>query len=198
MMTLTSTAIILAAGFSTRMGQCKASLPWHEGQTLLSYQVNQFCQVGVQPIVVLGGHNAYAQGTRLSSCAVAINPDPSQGKVSSILTGLSQLPEQWDALFIASVDQPRPASVYQHLLDAFEHSRAPITLPTYGQRTGHPALFARDLLPQLKAIREETCGLRQVVQDHRNAVDYVSMNAPIVLTDLNTPTLYRDALVAHR
>ncbi|MGY2754216.1 CTP:molybdopterin cytidylyltransferase MocA, partial [Thermostichus sp. MS-CIW-21] len=50
-------ALILAAGFSTRMGEPKAFLPWKDGQTLLSYQIFQWRQAGFQPWVVLGSQH---------------------------------------------------------------------------------------------------------------------------------------------
>ena len=57
-------AIILAAGYSTRMGVCKTTLPWHNNQTLLRYQAEQFLQANITPIIVLGSHNAH----RKSDC----------------------------------------------------------------------------------------------------------------------------------
>lgn len=196
-------AIILAAGFSTRMGQCKASLPWHNGTTLLTYQIEQFHQAGVAPIVVLGAHNAHQQEQCPPDCTVAINPDAAQGKVSSILTGLNLLPDDWDAVFISAVDQPRPAGVYQEMLAAFEQGRSLITIPVWGtapeeklrQKAGHPPLFSRALLPDLLAIRDETLGLRNVIQTHRSAVDYLALPSPSIVLDLNTPNLYEKAFI---
>ncbi|MEH1821619.1 MAG: NTP transferase domain-containing protein [Nostoc sp.] len=54
-------AIVLAAGKSTRMGTCKTSLPWHEGKTLLTYQLEQWLSVAFNPVVVLGLHNSNKQ-----------------------------------------------------------------------------------------------------------------------------------------
>ncbi|MEL6321830.1 MAG: NTP transferase domain-containing protein, partial [Cyanobacteria bacterium J06626_14] len=97
-------AIILAAGMSSRMGQCKATLPWRTDLTLLAYQIQEFRTVDVVPIVVLGAHNAHLrQAANIPSTAcVTINPTPSQGKVSSIFQGLRCLPEQWDVVFISA------------------------------------------------------------------------------------------------
>lgn len=201
------TAIVLAAGFSTRMGQCKASLPWGTGQSLLAYQVTQFLAAGVAPLVVLGSHNADLKDTCPSACAIAINPTPSQGKVSSILTGLEFLSEGWesegwDGVFISAVDQPRPAWVYERLVQAFqaarlETRRSPlITAPTHQGRMGHPLLFSSELLSQLQSIREETLGLRRVVQQYAPSIRSVDVGTSIVLTDLNTPERYHAALAA--
>lgn len=196
-------AIILAAGFSTRMGQCKASLPWHNSTTLLTYQIEQFHQAGIASIVVLGAHNAHQRAHCPSHCTVTLNPDSSQGKVSSILTGLNQLPDEWDGVFISAVDQPRPTEVYRELLVAFKGGRSPITIPLWRdssderghQRPGHPPLFSRTLLPDLLGIRDETLGLRHVIQTYRDATHYLPMTSPTILLDLNTPELYKRAFI---
>ena len=50
-------AILLAAGESRRMGSLKALLPWH-GSTLLAHQIASLRQAGVDPVVVVLGHEA--------------------------------------------------------------------------------------------------------------------------------------------
>ncbi|MFW6057757.1 MAG: nucleotidyltransferase family protein, partial [Persicimonas sp.] len=49
------TAIILAAGESSRMGRPKALLEWR-GQTLLARLLDITRQAGLAPLVVLGAH----------------------------------------------------------------------------------------------------------------------------------------------
>lgn len=183
-------AIVLAAGASTRMGRCKATLPWHDGQTLLTYQCRQWRLVGVTPLVVLGPHNAHLPKAEADPIQVVINPQPGRGKTSSILAGLQALPPDVGAIAIAAVDQPRPAWVYQRLLESYGRSPTGITLPIYQGRLGHPVIFAPPLLPQLLAIREETLGLRQVLQTCSDQLQPVDCGSPTVLCDINTPAAY--------
>ncbi len=138
--------MILAAGYSTRMGQCKALLPWINGTTLLSYQVGQLVAVGITPIVVLAPHNSNLCTEELRSQQLANqqwhyiiteNPQPQRGKTTSILTGLAALPHTVESLIISAVDQPRTADVYRHLLQAhLSATDALITLPIHQQRVG--------------------------------------------------------------
>jgi molybdenum cofactor cytidylyltransferase len=185
---MTWAAIVLAAGLSTRMGQCKTTLPW-QGQTLLTYQLAQWQAAQVQPIVVLGPHNAHRQADCGGSAV--INPDPSRGKASSVLTGLATLSSDVTGIFISAIDQPRPATLYQQLITAHQQHRPDITAPCYAGKLGHPLLFDGRLLPQLLAISDETLGIRAVVQqvkqgDRLYRVSY----SEIVLVDLNTPERY--------
>jgi molybdenum cofactor cytidylyltransferase len=51
------TAVLLAAGESTRMGQLKALLPW-QGKTLLQHQVDTLIEARCREVVVVLGHRA--------------------------------------------------------------------------------------------------------------------------------------------
>ncbi len=187
-------AIILAAGASTRMGTCKASLPWLEGKTLLSYQVEQWLIADITPIVVLGSHNAHHQNDCPKGSRVVINSFSSQGKTSSILTGLKLLPQYFEVVAVSAVDQPRSTEVYQKLFKEHRHYTAMITAPSYKGRLGHPLFFSNKLLPYLENIREETAGLRQVVQEFYSVIQKVEFDTPDVLADLNTPESYKTFL----
>lgn len=186
-------ALVLAAGASSRMGTCKASLPWRNGKSLLSYQVEQLSLAKIVPIVVLGLHN-FKQTQLPEGTIVAINHHPSAGKVSSILTGLKHVP-QFDCLFISAVDQPRSSWIYQRLLQAHLSSPSvPITAPLYQGKLGHPLLFSASVRSHLENISEANLGLRQVVQTFYRQIQRVNFDTPEVLLDLNTPQAYQAAL----
>ncbi|MCS6814177.1 MAG: nucleotidyltransferase family protein [Cyanobacteria bacterium] len=190
-------SIILAAGLSTRMGRCKASLPWIGGKPLLIYQVEQLTQAGILPIVVLGTHNVSEWTQVLTTCTIVVNPYPHHGKTSSILLGLAALSGNVDSLFISAVDQPRPAWIYQTILDAHNaHGYASITVPVCRDRRGHPPLFSHCLLPNLTAIREDTLGLRQILHEFSAAVHTIEVNSTDIFLDLNTPETYHAEFLA--
>ncbi|MEM6449979.1 MAG: nucleotidyltransferase family protein [Cyanobacteria bacterium P01_D01_bin.105] len=184
-------SIILAAGFSTRMGVCKTTLPWDNNQTLLYYQTEQFLQAGIMPVVVLGRHNAHRQ----ADCAVGTDvvvkaADDDESKARSILTGLSRLPKTASTITISAVDQPRPASVYQALMRAYQQKKAPITAPCYDNKLGHPILFSHRLRFQLESINDESLGLRQVIRAAYADIYRVPFSTPEVLIDINDKATY--------
>ena len=103
-------AILLAAGESTRMGRQKALLPW-EGTTLLEYQLAQLAAVDeIREIIVVTGHEP-DRITEIASAAertrVAHNAAYRTGKVSSIKAGLAAVSPDADAILLLAVDQPR-------------------------------------------------------------------------------------------
>lgn len=184
-------AIILAAGFSTRMGTCKTTLPWRNHQSLLRYQTEQFLQANITPIVVLGSHNADRQADCPLGARVVIKADSQRGKTSTILAGLECLPQNLSTITISAVDQPRSASIYQTLLQAYRQEQALITAPCYLGKLGHPVLFSHRLLPDLKQISDSTLGLRKLIQDWQANIKKVEFAGPEVLIDINDPATYR-------
>jgi molybdenum cofactor cytidylyltransferase len=187
-------AIVLAAGSSTRMGSCKAALPWLNGKSLLSYQIEQLLLADITPVVVLGMHNCDRQQDCSPATRIAINPCAGNGKVSSILTGLQHLPETLAGLLISAIDQPRPAWVYQTLVQAQIAATAPIATPTYQGKSGHPLLMSNHVLPLLQTLSEETLGLRRIVKTFDSTMQRVEFETPTVLLDLNTPEQYQTGL----
>ncbi|MGE5657094.1 MAG: nucleotidyltransferase family protein [Actinomycetota bacterium] len=184
-----SWAIILAAGNSTRMGICKAGLPWLDGKTLLGYQVQQWLSIGVIPVVVLGSHNTHRQQDCPPETLIVINPNSRTGNSSSIGVGLQQIPE-FEVLVISAVDEPRPAWVYQKLLKIHQEREALITAPTYQEKMGHPLLFSKQLRSDLASIQKVSLGLQKFVEDWQEQIQKVEIGTPVVLMDINTPTRY--------
>ena len=190
-------AILLAAGESRRMGSLKALLPW-QGSTLLAYQIASLRQAGVDPVVVVLGHEAGRLKPEVEGkegVIWVVNPDYWQGKTTSIKVGLSALGTgQPSAILILNVDQPRSAETIRHLLQQHRDGGRSITIPRYRGKGGHPIVVDSALLEELKSIDEESLGMKAVVRRHQEATLLVEMDTPEVLWDLNTPEQYQAAL----
>ena len=190
-------AILLAAGESRRMGSLKALLPW-QGSTLLAYQIASLRQAGVDPVVVVLGHEAGQLKPEVEGkegVVWRLNPDYWQGKTTSIKVGLNALgPGQPSAILILNVDQPRSAETIGHLLQQHRDGGRSITIPRYRGKGGHPIVVDSALLEELKSIDEESLGVKAVVRRHQEATLLVEMDTPEVLWDLNTPEEYQAAI----
>ena len=187
-------AILAAAGESTRMGRAKPLLPWR-GMTLVEYQIASLIEGGVEEVMVVLGHSAgdvepYVKDPRARS---VLNPAYRRGKATSIVTGLRDIGRAADGILLLAVDQPRPAEIIAMVLSAHEKGDALITAPRYQGRGGHPPVFAAALRPELEAITEEAEGIRRVFRAHRDEVNEVAIDDPIVCLDLNTPEDYEAA-----
>ena len=150
------------------MGELKALLPW-DGRPLLQYAVDQLIASPVKRVAVVLGHQEPALRAllpRSSRLLVVDNPAYREGKVSSILAGVAALPPEGHVL-VLGVDQPRPASLLTRVIAGAPGGRGPITVASYGERRGHPVIFAPALRAELLALEEATEGLRAVAAPPR-------------------------------
>ena len=206
--TLFTSAILLAAGVSRRMGTLKALLDW-DGRPLIIHQIVALRAAGADEVVVVLGHRSDELRARIGANAdvyaignvrCAENPDYGLGKTTSIKVGLRALGAANDpqgSILMLNVDQPRSAAVIGQVLRAHHDNRdALITIPTCQGKGGHPIAVSRTLLPELLTIDEATQGMRAVAQRHRPATRRVELGAPELLWDVNTPEQYRAALAA--
>ncbi|MFZ0611019.1 MAG: DVU_1551 family NTP transferase [Desulfobacterales bacterium] len=136
-------ALILAAGFSQRMGDFKPLLDLG-GLTVVERVIRLFRSTGVQCVLVVVGHRAQEVIPLIETCgARAIsNTQYEKGMFSSVAVGVAALDEKTRAFFVLPVDIPlvRPATV-RDLLAAFPAGDAAICHPTFGGRRGHPPLI---------------------------------------------------------
>ena len=187
-------AILTAAGESTRMGRPKPLLPWH-GVTLLEYQIRTLTDAGVAQVVVVLGHQAelfapYAKGPGVRS---VVNPQYRLGKTTSIKAGLQSIAPDADGILLLAVDQPRTKEIISTLIRAHLESDALIISPRYQGHGGHPLIFSFSLKEELERISEERQGLREVFQAHRGHISEVELDDPLVRLDINTPEDYEAA-----
>lgn len=203
-----TSAILLAAGVSRRMGTLKALLDW-QGRPLIMHQIVALREAGVDEVVVVLGHRADELQARIGAnrdvydaggARCAINPEYAQGKTTSIKAGLRAVESTSNArgtILLLNVDQPRSAPVIRRVLDAHcNGDGALITIPTCGGKGGHPIAISRSLHGELLEIDEATQGIRAVVLRHQEQTRRVELGAEELLWDVNTPEQYRAALTA--
>jgi molybdenum cofactor cytidylyltransferase len=186
--------LLLAAGESTRMGRSKPLLDW-DGGKLIEYQIRELLAGGVDEVIVVLGHRAdevrpLVEG---SGARWVLNSAYREGRAGSIRTGASAVPDNAVAVVVLNVDQPRSRSIVRAVLDGHLATGNVITTPAYAGRHGHPAVFAGELLPELRSVDEASEGLRAVNRRHADRRSEVAIDDPSVLLDLNLPTDYESA-----
>jgi molybdenum cofactor cytidylyltransferase len=202
------TAVILAAGESSRMGSPKALVPFR-GQTFLARLLDI---AGAQPKseiagvrVVLGSHaGEITAALGIDPEIVVLNPDWEQGQLSSIQAAIRSLDagdstrqpgeDETDGIILFLVDHPLiSATVVASLIAEFHKSGEPIVLPTFRGKRGHPVIFAKRLFRELLDAPAEK-GARAVVWAHAAEVLEVPTDEEGVLLNLNDPDTLRRAL----
>jgi molybdenum cofactor cytidylyltransferase len=190
------TAIILAAGLSTRMGKPKPLLPWGS-QTVIEHILTILLDCPVDTIIVVAGHQHDAVERRLAGRPVTVvyNADYAAGEMlSSLQAGLRSAPPPTEAALIVLGDQPAlERSVVERLVAAFRGGQGRIIVPSYQMRRGHPLLIDRRYWTDILALGTGQT-LRDFMQSAREAIYHVNVTVPDVLQDMDTPDDYRRAL----
>ncbi len=190
------TALILAAGLSSRMGEFKPLLPLG-GTTVIGKAIESFRNAGVEDIIVVAGFAAERLIPVLQKHQVGwvINHEYEQGMYSSLRAGVRKLSDSCEAFFVLPADYPfvLPATVIA-LLNAFRlcEERKLIFRPSYRGRRGHPPLISAGMVPFLLDF-DEAGGLRQLLSRHAEETLNVDCDDPGILADLDCQEDYRNA-----
>lgn len=187
-------SIVLAAGQSTRMGgNPKALLDW-DGEPLVSYQVRQLVEAGVDEVIVVLGYRADEVRRKLSGmqCRVMVNARYFAGRAGSLRIGAKAVNRDADAIVVLNVDQPRPAEFIRELIEAHDPAKA-ATRPAKDGEHGHPVIVSGRLRAELMEATDEDQGLRGVLQRHADEIADIPVTDPRATIDVNTEEEYAAA-----
>lgn len=190
-------AIILAAGDSTRMGSPKALLPVPGGPAFVSAIVKTLAAAAISDIVIVTGRDhdrvveALQRDTLSAVARVVRNPDPGRGQLSSLWAGMDAVvSSSTEAIIMTLVDVPLvAAATVRRVIDEWQRTRAPIVRPARGGRHGHPVIFDRVLFDELRQAPLDA-GAKVVVRAHASAIVDVEVDDEGSLTDVDTPADY--------
>ncbi|MEJ2600834.1 MAG: nucleotidyltransferase family protein [Anaerolineales bacterium] len=185
-------AVVLAAGRSVRMGQPKMVLPWGDS-TVIGRVVRVLRQARIQPVVVVTGGARQQVEAVLSESEVqfVFNPRFAQDEMLvSLQAGMCTLGEDIDALLVVLGDQPQiELDTVRAILERYRLRRAPLVVPSFKMRRGHPWLVERRLWRAILDLGPDKT-MRDLLNMHADQIDYIKVDTPSVLRDLDTPEDY--------
>ncbi len=187
------TAVVLAAGQSTRMGANKLLLPWAAG-TVLGQTLQHVRQSAVTDMLVVTGHEAekVTAVAQVAGAATLHNPAVAQGgeMITSLQVALRHLPEEVTAVLVVLGDQPLvPPETINALLYAHYQGAGDLIAPVYQGQRGNPVLLGRRYFGELLAL-PPTAAPRDVLRRHAGALHLVEVGTPTILQDLDSPEEY--------
>ena len=187
--------VILAAGESSRMGTDKALLSWR-GTTFLGGAIEV---LGPQTdlVIVVGGKNAPHLEPLVDTAGayLIVNREPQRGQFSSLRLGVQEVLNRGrDAAIIALVDRPPASAATIALLKQRFQERAAegiwAVVPRYGDRNGHPLVVGREMIHAFLSA-PVTATAREVEHANQRRIDYVTVDDPLVVLNVDTPEDYQ-------
>lgn len=160
-----TSAVVLAAGESKRMGQPKPLLDWG-GIPIVRHVAQVFADGGASEVIIVVGCNAHAIARAAGPPAlaggiplrIAENPNWILGMSSSAATGARACNDGAEQILICPVDLPllRSANIAA-LISAFAalrraHPGCTAAVAAHAGRRGHPAIISAALRPALEQL----------------------------------------------
>ncbi len=159
--------IILAAGFSRRLGRPKQNLLL-QGVPLLARAVRTVFEAGLSPILVVVREPAHAHQLKSFPVQIVVNEEAAEGMASSIRAGVRALEGRvvHGAVFL-TCDQPLLRADH---LRALVREPARVTASAYARRVGIPAYFPVSSFPSLLLLTGDA-GARGLLHDAATITD---------------------------
>jgi molybdenum cofactor cytidylyltransferase len=185
------TAVIPAAGQSTRMGRNKLLLPWGR-TTVLEQTLANIAASAVHNVIVVTGYDPEPVTALATAAGVPVlhNPGYAAGMITSIQTAVRQIDPAVAAVLVVLGDQPLVGpDVIDTLLAAYASSPQGLVAPYHNGERGNPVLIDRRYFPELMALPIGSAP-RLLLQHHSDDIRKVMVGTPVILYDLDRPEDY--------
>ena len=184
-------AIILSAGFSSRMGSFKPLLPI-SGRAAIMHLLDSFIEAGISDIKVITGYRGKEIEKALAGYNVDIvqNPQYEKGMYTSVQKGVAAISPKQQAFFILPVDYPliRPESIRKMAL-YWPLVQKKIVYPVFEERKGHPPLISTALIPEILA-GDQPEGLRSILRKYREDSCLLEVDDYFINMDMDNKSDY--------
>jgi len=171
------------------MGEVKALLPL-DGVPAVLRVAGSYAAVGVEPVVVLGGHaDRIAAVLTDGRVRHVVNRDFAAGMYSSVRRGVQALPDDTSAFFVHPVDCALVRPETLGLIARSADFGAAVTYPVHGGARGHPPLVAARLRDTI-AASDPDGGLQALLRSHGPAAADVAVGDPHILFDMDDRAAY--------
>jgi molybdenum cofactor cytidylyltransferase len=185
-------AIILAAGYSSRMGDFKPLLPLN-GRPVIANSIESFRKAGITDIRVVVGYRAHdlipvIEGLGLTPI---LNEKFDSGMFSSVQAGLSASAHDIEGFFLLPADTPLVKSdTIEILIEKYLECKCSVINPTFLGRKGHPPFISKKCF---RAILDQDISgnLRSVLQQFKQDACNVPCIDQGILLDMDTPVDYQ-------
>ena len=187
-------AIVLAAGSGVRFGGAKLTTPWR-GRPLIDWALAAAFEAPVRAIWVVTGADpevawaARTFATRHGAVArlnIVQARDHAEGVAASLVAGLAAMPRDAAGAFVFLGDMPAvPPDIATKLANALG-GEVLACAPVFGDRRGHPVLFASALFDELSTLTGDR-GARAVLDGLGHGLALIEALDDGVLHDVDRP-----------
>lgn len=186
-------AVVLAAGTSSRMeGRHKLLLPVG-GRPVIRHTVKQVLAAAPQEVVVVTGYKGRDVGAALADLPIELQPNLryEEGQMVSVAVGVGALAKATDVVMVCLGDMVLLRTQdYLDLVAAYEaQAECSIVIPYYRGERGNPIAFAVSYAPEVIA-GERKLGCRKLANAYPDETYRFEVDHDRYTTDMDTPDDY--------
>lgn len=182
-------AIILAAGFSRRMGENKLLMSIGE-EVILQRVIRKIKKSNISNIILVAREDTVINLGITEGIKVVKNEFAILGQSYSIKLGLDKSDLDNNFMFFCG-DQPFIDSYsINKLIDISFKSKDNIIIPRVKDKIGSPIIFPKDLKGELESLKGDVGG-KEVIKNNKDKVKYVDLDNELFLQDIDTLEDYK-------
>lgn len=189
-----TSAIILSAGNSERMGRHKALLSFDSQRTFVQKIAETYANAGVGQIIVVVNGELYkliqeSDITLSVKVKLVINANPETGRFFSLQTGVKLL-DSGNSCFFQNIDNPFTSEAV--LREIIVHKdKADVILPAFQNRSGHPVLINNSVVQKIMLYKTSDIRIDKFLNTFETVkVETADRN---ILLNINSKEEYRAA-----
>lgn len=179
-------AILLAAGSSSRMKGENKLMKKIKGKPLIQHSINNLLGSAVDEIVIiLGYENKTVQSIikKNKKIKIVFNKNYKNGISTSIKVGIKNISSKSNSFFVCLADMPNiNQNIYNKLIKAkFKYNKKvgrdlkkDIIIPTFEGKNGNPVLFSKQMKSEMLKIKGDY-GAKELIRLNKNK----SMSIPV-------------------
>ncbi|MEK6264140.1 MAG: molybdenum cofactor cytidylyltransferase [Clostridium sp.] len=181
-------AIILAAGYSRRMGVNKLLLKYR-GKSLIQSTIDTILQCGFSEVILVGRVEEIVEIGNINELIVVENHNAEKGISESIKLGVQHAKEV-DGYMFFTADQPfLDVETIKSLIREYIENPTYIIVPRCDIRRGNPVIFPPDLKEDFLKL-EGDIGGKTIINENLDRVKFVETRDSWALFDVDTSENY--------
>ncbi len=195
--------LILAAGYSSRMGTFKPLLPIGD-MAAIERVSDSLKKAGLETVIGVTGFKRERLSSIFAEKGIreVYNPDFEHGMFTSIRTGVAAAmadgAESPEGFLLLPVDCPLvPPEVIKQILKKHGEEPDAFIVPCYRGKKGHPLFIPAQYGPEIVAHDGEG-GLKTVMNRHEDRLIRLETGTEAVVLDMDTPEGYEEVLDFYR
>ena len=191
-------AVVLAAGFSRRIGRFKPLLPIGD-ETITDRVISTFSQNDVDVYLVVGWRQKeLCARIKAQKVQIVENPNFGRDMLTSVQAGLRSLGSGYEAFFIMPVDIPLVRYfTIKRLIEVAQRQPGKLIYPVFGKIRGHPPLIPTSILPDILGGHKDG-GLKAILNAYENIALEVKVPDNNIIFDVDHPEDYKAILARFR